>query len=161
MTMARRARTTSAESKTAEGVTPRAGTVRACELYRGELARHRVIAADGADYVVATVDERRRNQAYVTAAYPVLRGYLVMMRQPLCALSSADETAAREQHNLLIRALTQGGTGVVKARRRSAALRRAERTVTTPSATEISLEPADLMPAPPPEHASAESAGLS
>ena len=159
MTMARRARTTGAAAKTAEDLAPRAGTVRACELYRGELARHRVIAADGADYVVTTADERRRSQAYVTAAYPVARGYLVMMRQPLCALNSADEAAAREQHSLLIRALTQGGTGVVKARRRSAAWRRAERTVTM-TAAEISLEPADLVSAPPPEPASAESAGL-
>jgi hypothetical protein len=157
--MARRPRTTTAAAHTVEDHGPRAGSVRACELYRGELARHRVITADGADYLVATADERRRSQGYVTAAYPVARGYLVMMRQPLCVLTSADEVAAREQHSLLIRALTHGGTGVVKARRRSAAWRREERTVDT-APTAIQLEPQPLVSALPTERVDAASAGV-
>lgn len=157
--MAKRARATSEADTPAEHLAPRAGTVRVCAAYRGELARHRVITADGADYMVATADERRRGKGYVTAAYPVARGYLVMMRQPLCTLDCPDEAAAREQHTLLVRVLTQGGTGVVKARRRSAAWRRAERTVEM-AAADINLEPAELVSALPPEPASAESAGI-
>ena len=103
--------------------------VRQCERYRGELARHRVLTADGADYVVATADERHLNRAFTTAAYPVSRGYLVMMRQPLCVLTSQDAAAALGQHELLVRVLADVGTGVVRARRRSAAWRRAERSV--------------------------------
>jgi hypothetical protein len=157
--MAKRARASSEAATPTDHVAPRAGTVRACAAYRGELARHRVITADGADYIVATSDERRRGQGYVTAAYPVARGYLVMLRQPLCTLGSAEETAAREQHSLLLQVLTQGGTGVVKARRRSATWRRAERTVEL-AATDIKLETAELVSALPAEPMGAESASI-
>ncbi len=51
------------------------------------------------------------------------------MRQPLCVLASRDEAEARRQHSLLVMVLLEAGTGVVQARRRSAAWRRAERTV--------------------------------
>jgi hypothetical protein len=140
--MARRVRITSAAAPAPEAQVPRAGSARACALFRGELARHRVITADGLDYVVTSAVER--GQGYVTAAYPVARGYLVMMRQPLCLLNSVDDAAARAQHALLVRVLTQGGTGVVRARRRSAAWRRAERTVDAPTGA-VAIEPGDLM----------------
>lgn len=81
------------------------------------------------DYVVATADERRQGRGFVTSALPVVRGYLVMMRQPLCALTSATEEAAYNQHTLLVNVLVESGTRVVKARRNSAAWRRAERMV--------------------------------
>jgi hypothetical protein len=105
------------------------GSVRPCSTYRGELARHRVITADGADYLITTADERRQGRGYVTAAFPVARGYLIMMRQPLCALESLDEVAALRQHTLLLNVMVEAGTDMVRARRRSAAWRRAERTV--------------------------------
>lgn len=103
------------------------GTVRPCETYRGELVRHRVITADGMDYMVATADERHFGREFVTAAYPVSRGYLVMMRQPLCTIPSRDAETALEEHTLLVQVLAEAGTRVVRARRRSAAWRRAER----------------------------------
>ena len=109
--------------------TPAVGTARACATFRGELARHRVITADGLDFVVATADGSRRGQGYTTSAYPVANGYLVMLRQPLCALPSADEAEAWAQHDQLVRVLAELGTGVVRARRRSAAWRKAERMV--------------------------------
>ena len=65
---------------------PPCGSVRPCAPYRGELARHRLITADGHDYVVATTRAQGAQRDYITAAYPVSRGYLVMMRQPLCEL---------------------------------------------------------------------------
>jgi hypothetical protein len=105
------------------------GSVRQCPPYRGELARHRVITAEGADYLITTADERRLGHGYITAAYPVARGYLVMMRQPLCALESLDAAEAQRQHALLIEVMVTAGTGVVRARRRSAAWRQAERMV--------------------------------
>jgi hypothetical protein len=118
-----------APGTSAQGIVP--GSVRQCSTYRGELARHRVITADGADYLITTADERRLGRGYVTAAYPVARGYLIMMRQPLCTLESLDAVAAVHQHALLVDVLVESGTGVVRARRRSAAWRRAERTVET------------------------------
>src|SRR5579859_5069635 len=86
--MVKRVRVTStaAPGVLAQEIVP--GSVRPCSTYRGELARHRVITADGADYLITTSDERRQGSAFVTAAYPVARGYLIMMRQPLCALES-------------------------------------------------------------------------
>ncbi len=129
MARPRRENITEAAPPTAQAPAVAPGSVRACATYRGELARHRLVTADGADYVVATSDERRQQQGFITAAYPVSRGYLVLMRQPLCVLASRDEAEARRQHSLLVMVLLEAGTGVVQARRRSAAWRRAERTV--------------------------------
>lgn len=146
--MAKRVQARSAAAPAVEAGGVPTGSVRACPAYRGELARHRLVTADGLDYVVATADERSRGRGLVTAAYPVVRGYLIMMRQPLCTLLSADEDEAREQHALLVRVLAEGGTGVVRARRRSAAWRRAERTAGPDDRREASvgveLDPRDL-----------------
>lgn len=108
---------------------PRPGSARPCAAYRGELARHRVITADGLDYVVATAGAQGQRRGYVTAAYPVARGYLVMLRQPLCLLPSEDEASAQAQHAQLVDVLANLGTAVVRAKRRSAAWRQAERRV--------------------------------
>lgn len=93
------------------------GSVRQCKPYAGELARHRVVSADGQDYVVATYAERAGQRVYLTGAYPVNRGYLVMLCQPLYESRSAAETDAREQHEQLVRVLAEAGVKVVRARR--------------------------------------------
>ncbi|MBF6591073.1 MAG: hypothetical protein IVW57_11185 [Ktedonobacterales bacterium] len=102
------------------------GSVRSCLPYGGELARHRVITADGHDFVVATVELHGQKTRFVTAAFPVQQGYLVMVRQPLCELRSAESDAAREAHEKLVHVLAEAGVGVVRARRALAARRRAE-----------------------------------
>ncbi|HLZ21376.1 MAG TPA: hypothetical protein VKQ30_04560 [Ktedonobacterales bacterium] len=107
-------------------VEPPCGSVRACVPYGGELARHRLITADGHDYVVATTYLPERKQPYTTGAYPVSRGYLVMVRQPLYEVKSLDARAAREQHEQLVSVLVEVGVGVVRARRALAARQRAE-----------------------------------
>lgn len=107
---------------------PPCGSVRTCVPYRGELARHRLITADGHDYVVATVHLRERKQPYITGAYPVSRGYLVMVRQPLYEIKSLSEEAARMQHEQLVSVLAEAGVGIVRARRALAARQRAENT---------------------------------
>lgn len=139
--MARQVRSGTAARDT-EPVRPAAGSVRSCAAQRGELWRHRVITADGLDYLVATTDERHRDQGYVTACFPVASGYLVMYRQPLCALPSADEAEARERHTLLTTVLAEGGTRVVRARRNLAAWRRAERRVDVARPLAIQTAPA-------------------
>ena len=149
--MARQVRSGAATARDTEPVRPVAGSVRSCAAQRGELWRHRVItAADGLDYLVATTDERHRKQGYVTACFPVASGYLVMYRQPLCALPSADEAEASERHTLLLTVLAEGGTRVVRARRNLAAWRRAERRVdvSRPRATQTAPAASDESPEP-------------
>ena len=126
--MARRARPqTSQADCILHSMQPPAGTVRTCAPYRGETARHRVISADGYDYVVATLREARGNTAYLTGAYPVSRGYLVMVRQPLYEIRSQSAGEARERHDQLVEALAQAGVRLVRAQRALAARRRAEK----------------------------------
>ena len=112
--------------RTSQALQPPCGSVRACTLYRGELARHRVITSDGCDYVVATVRQGRAALPFVTGAYPVVRGYLVMMRQPLYEVRSPDEDAALDEHERLVRVLAEAGVKVVRARKQLAARQRAE-----------------------------------
>jgi hypothetical protein len=107
-------------------VEPPCGSVRTCMPYGGELARHRLITADGHDYVVATVHLPGRKQPFTTGAYPVSRGYLVMVRQPLYEVKSLDAGTAREQHEQLVSVLVKAGVGIVRARRALAARQRAE-----------------------------------
>ena len=106
------------------GARPASGTVRRCDPYRDETLRHRVISADGYDVAVTTV--RAPQGAFLTGAYPVQQGYLVMIRQPYFEARSANEEAAAEQHEQLVRALAEAGVGIVRARRRLAARQRAE-----------------------------------
>jgi hypothetical protein len=94
--------------------------------YAGEVARHRVITADGHDFVVATVEPTGVQSRYITAAYPVQHGYLVMVRQALCELRAAEGASARENHEKLVRVLAEAGVGVVRARRALAARRQVE-----------------------------------
>lgn len=129
--MARSARAQTSQTSQADRVLPSmqppAGTVRTCAPYRGETARHRVISADGYDFVVATLCEVRGNSAYLTGAYPVSRGYLVMVRQPLYEIRSQSAREARERHDQLVEALAQAGVRLVRAQRALAARRRAEK----------------------------------
>jgi hypothetical protein len=129
--MARSARAQTAQTSQADRVLPSmqppSGTVRTCAPYRGETARHRVISADGYDYVVATLRETRGSSAYLTGAYPVSRGYLVMVRQPLYEIRTQSAGEARERHDQLVEALAQAGVRLVRAQRALAARRRAEK----------------------------------
>lgn len=105
---------------------PPAGTIRTCMPYRGETARHRVISADGYDYAVATTFVPGTRTPYTTGAYPVSRGYLVMVRQPLYEVRSATAEAAHEQHEQLVHVLADAGVRIVRARRSLAARQRSE-----------------------------------
>lgn len=121
---------------------PPAGTICTCVPYRGEIARHRVISADGQDYAVATTYIAGRKPAYTTGAYPVLRGYLVMVRQPLYEVRSATAEAAHEQHEQLVNVLADAGVQIVRARRALAARQRTE------SREARRMDTADAMVAP-------------
>lgn len=105
---------------------PPRGSVRSCRAYRDELQRHRVITADGLDFAVAT-HRRPGGKGFITGAYPVQQGYLVMVRQPLCELRSDNEESARGEHDNLVQVLAEAGIGVVRARRALAARQRAEK----------------------------------
>ena len=113
-----------------QALEPIPGTMRQCVPYAGELVRHRVITADGFDYVVVTLVPQNDGEKYLTAAYPVSRGYLLMVRQPLCELRSAEQRAATEQQELLVKVLAQAGVKLVRARRALAARHRNELVLT-------------------------------
>ncbi|MFI5273446.1 MAG: hypothetical protein ACHQ4H_10490 [Ktedonobacterales bacterium] len=117
--------------RTSQALQPPCGSVLECTPYSGELARHRVITSDGCDYVVATVREQRAAVPFVTGAYPVVRGYLVMMRQPLYEMRSATEAAAHDEHERLVRVLAEVGAKVVRARKLLAARQAAEKRTTS------------------------------
>jgi len=104
---------------------PTAGSVRTCMTYRDELLRHRVMTPDGRDFAVAT--HTRPGGGYITGAYPVQQGYLVMVRQPLCEVRSDDREGALIEHEQLVQVLAEAGIGVVRARRALAARQRAEK----------------------------------
>jgi hypothetical protein len=114
-----------------QALEPVPGTVRECRPYAGEMARHRLITADGFDYVVVTLEPRHDGEKYVTEAYPVSRGYLVMVRQPLCELRSTDAHAAGKQQELLVHVLAEAGVKLVRARRALAARHRNELVLTS------------------------------
>ena len=65
--------------------------------------------------------------SYLTGAYPVTRGYLVMMRQPLYEIRSADQVSAEFNHDRLVSVLAEAGVSIVRAERLLAARRRAEK----------------------------------
>ncbi len=85
------------------------GAVRHCAPHPDELARDRVISADGYEVVVTTV--HAPHDAWLTGAYPVQQGYLVMICQPHFEAHSATEEAAGEQREQLVRALAGAGLG--------------------------------------------------
>jgi hypothetical protein len=95
------------------------GTVRRCAPHADEFERHRVISADGYEVVVTTV--HAAHGVWLTGAYPVQQGYLVMICQPYFEAQTVTEEAAAEQHEQLVRALSGVGVGIVRARRRLAA----------------------------------------
>jgi hypothetical protein len=103
-----------------------AGMARPCTTYAGELARERVVTPDGQDFVVTTAGDAKADSGFLTGAYPVSRGYLVMMRQPLVELHSATEDEARERHAQLASVLAEAGARVVRARETLLARKRAE-----------------------------------
>jgi hypothetical protein len=81
------------------------------------------MTADGRDVMVTTTGE---SPEYVTGAYPVEQGYLVMAYQPLYEVRSDELDAALARHGHLVRALAEVGLRVVRARRRLEARERAE-----------------------------------
>jgi hypothetical protein len=106
------------------GAHPANGTVRRCAPHPDELARHRVISADGYEVVVTTV--HAEHGVWLTGAYPVQQSYQVMICQPYFEVRSATEEAAAEQHEGLVRTLADAGVAIVRARRRLAARQSAE-----------------------------------
>lgn len=124
--MSRAIQPADARSPAVSTLQPPCGSVRECPHYRGELARHRVITADGHHVVVATVSPTGARGHFTTAVYPVQYGYLVLVRQPLHQERATSADCAQQQHDQLVRVLAEAGLAVVRARHTLAARRRAE-----------------------------------
>ena len=116
---------------------PSVGTILECRPYLDEIARHRVVSSQGTDYVVATVAEHGAGTTFVTGAYPVARGYLVMLRQPLFEVRCVSHESAIEAHLDLVHALAEMGTASVRAQRALLARRRRERTTAVGNVSRI------------------------
>ena len=84
---------------------PEAGPIR---LQRLDLARHAVTAPDGRQYVVATFDDTRAGNGYISAVYPQQSGYLTLVRLVVCEYSSESRQAAVQRHIELAEAIQQG-----------------------------------------------------
>ena len=84
---------------------PEAGPIR---LQRLDLARHAVTDPDGKHYVVATFDDTRAGNGYITAVYPQQGGYLTLVRLVVCEYSSESRQAAAQRHIELAEAVQQG-----------------------------------------------------
>jgi hypothetical protein len=84
---------------------PEAAPIR---LQRLDLARHAVTAPDGRHYVVATFDDTRVGNGYITAVYPQQGGYLTLVRLVVCEYSSESRQEAVQRHLELAEAIQQG-----------------------------------------------------
>lgn len=115
------------------------GMARSCMTYAGEKARHRVISADGQDFIVTTAADARVGSGFLTGVYPVSRGYLMMMRQPLVETNNATLADALEAHDQLVRALVEVGARIVRAQAVLRARKRAETGETRAQRAQASL----------------------
>lgn len=84
---------------------PEASPIR---LQRLDLARHSVTAPDGRQYVVATFDDTRAGNGYISAVYPQQSGYLTLYRLVICEYSSEGTQEAVQRHSELAEAIQQG-----------------------------------------------------
>lgn len=84
---------------------PEAAPIR---LQRLDLARHSVTAPDGRQYVVATFDDTRAGNGYLSAVYPQQGGYLTLYRLLICEYSSESQQEAVQRHIELAEAIQQG-----------------------------------------------------
>ena len=84
---------------------PGAGPIR---LQKLDLARHAVTAPDGKQYVVATFDDTRLGNGYVTMIYPQQNGYLTLVLLGIYQHRSATPQEAIQHHIELAHAIQQG-----------------------------------------------------
>lgn len=73
-----------------------------------DLARHSTLAPNRKRYVVATFDDTRLQNGYVTAVYPQQYDYLTLVRLEIAHFSSTTPEAALKRHLAIIQAIQQG-----------------------------------------------------
>lgn len=82
-----------------------------------DLARHVVIAPDGKRYVLASFDDSRLGNGYVTVVYPQQNGYLTLVRLAVFETSSETPEQAVQRHLEVAQAIQQGKlTKLVKSK---------------------------------------------
>ena len=77
-------------------------------LQRLDVARHIAVTPDGKRYVVASFDDTRLGNGYITAIYPQQNGYLTLMRLVVCEIYSKTPEEAVQKHVHCIQAIQQG-----------------------------------------------------
>jgi hypothetical protein len=73
-----------------------------------DLARHSTLAPDGKRYVVATFDDTRLQNGYVTDVYPQQYDYLTLVQLGVAHYSSATPEEAIKKHLAVIQDIQQG-----------------------------------------------------
>ena len=73
-----------------------------------DLARHVAIAPNGRRYVVATFDDTRLGNGFVTDVYPQQNEYLTLVRIVVCSFSSQNEEDAVQRHIAVVQGIQQG-----------------------------------------------------
>ncbi|HEY7418040.1 MAG TPA: hypothetical protein VH593_22860 [Ktedonobacteraceae bacterium] len=73
-----------------------------------DLARHVAVDPDEKRYVVATYDDNRVGNGFVTAVYPQQNDYLTLIRLVVYQISSATAEEAIQRHIELVRVIQQG-----------------------------------------------------
>ena len=73
-----------------------------------DLARHVAIAPNGKRYVVATFDDTRLGNGFVTDVYPQQNEYLTLVRIVVCSFSSQNEDDAVQRHIAVVQGIQQG-----------------------------------------------------
>jgi len=77
-------------------------------LQKLDLARHTAVTPDGKRFVVATFDDSRLNDGYLTAIYPQQNGYLTLLRLLVAEIRSGTPDEAIQQHINCVRIIQQG-----------------------------------------------------
>ena len=82
--------------------------VDAVRLQTLDLARHVAVGPDEKRYVVATYDDRRTGNGFVTAVYPQQGNYLTLIRLMVYQIASGTVEEALQKHVELVRTIQQG-----------------------------------------------------
>lgn len=103
------------------------GEARDEERYSGEVARSRVLTANGQMYVVSAEVNVWVDDSYIVGVYPISeRDLLVFYRQPLVRVSCATYGDALMRHDLYVQVLVEDGARVLRAQESLRARREAE-----------------------------------
>lgn len=91
------------------------GVARSERPYAGEVARSRVMTANGQMFIVAAAEDVWVEDSYIVGAYPVTKSHLLLYRQPLVEAPCATYSDALMRHDLFVQILVEDGARALRA----------------------------------------------